>query len=190
MKLCRTCRYGSDYELDKPCIVYREDCPLYEKEGDEMNREEAIEVIKQDIPCEYDTDLIEALEMAIKALEQDNCPYYVIDEDGHGLCKNHSGLHLSQRFKDWQFIQEPKMGHWIEKDGFDGDTYYDCSECGESWTTIEGTPWNNEWNYCPNCGARMADCHTCKHYTSGEYDGSCDSYICEQYSGWEREDKE
>ena len=33
MKLCRTCRYGSEYELDKPCIVYREDCPLYEKEA-------------------------------------------------------------------------------------------------------------------------------------------------------------
>ena len=51
--------------------------------------------------------------------------------------------------------QEPKTGHWIEKDGFDGDVYYDCSECGESWTTIEGTPWDNVWNYCPNCGARM-----------------------------------
>lgn len=52
--------------------------------------------------------------------------------------------------------QEPKTGHWIEKDGFDGDTYYDCSECGESWTTIEGTPWKNGMNYCPNCGCRMA----------------------------------
>ena len=50
-----------------------------------------------------------------------------------------------------------KTGHWIEKDGFDGDVYYDCSECGESWTTIEGTPWNNEWNYCPNCGCRMVE---------------------------------
>lgn len=51
--------------------------------------------------------------------------------------------------------QEPKTGHWIEKDGYDGDTYYDCSECGESWTTIEGTPWNNGMKYCPNCGAKM-----------------------------------
>lgn len=34
-----------------------------------MTREESIEVIKQDIPCEHDTDLIEALEMAIQALE-------------------------------------------------------------------------------------------------------------------------
>lgn len=52
-------------------------------------------------------------------------------------------------------VNPTKTGHWIEKDGFDGDTYYDCSECGESWTTIEGTPWNNGMEYCPNCGCRM-----------------------------------
>lgn len=34
-----------------------------------MTREEAIEVLQQDIPCEHDTDLIEALDMGIKALE-------------------------------------------------------------------------------------------------------------------------
>lgn len=28
-------------------------------------------------------------------------------------------------------------------------------------------------------------CYTCKHYTKGEYDGSCGSYICKEYSGWE-----
>lgn len=33
-------------------------------------------------------------------------------------------------------------------------------------------------------------CHTCKHYTSGEYDGSCGSYICKGHSDWESEDKE
>ena len=38
-----------------------------------MTREESIEIIKQDIPCEHDTDLIEALEMATIALEQESC---------------------------------------------------------------------------------------------------------------------
>lgn len=52
-------------------------------------------------------------------------------------------------------LQEQKVGKWIEKDGFDGDVYYDCSVCGESWTTIEGTPWDNGMNYCPHCGAKM-----------------------------------
>lgn len=34
------------------------------------------------------------------------------------------------------------------------------------------------------------NCHTCKHYISGERDGSCGSYICKNYSNWERSDKE
>lgn len=32
-------------------------------------------------------------------------------------------------------------------------------------------------------------CHSCKHYTSGQRDGSCGSYICKHYSGWESEGK-
>ena len=54
-------------------------------------------------------DYKEALEMAIKALEQ-----------------------------------EPKTGHWIYKG------YYECSECGKS-------TYLNKSNYCPNCGAKMAE---------------------------------
>ena len=52
--------------------------------------------------------------------------------------------------------QEPsRKGHWIEKEDFNGDTYYDCSECGESFCLMEGTPTDNLYNYCPNCGCRM-----------------------------------
>ena len=51
--------------------------------------------------------------------------------------------------------QEAKTGHWIEKEDYAFDTYYDCSVCGESWSTIEGTPWENGMNYCPHCGAKM-----------------------------------
>ena len=50
---------------------------------------------------------------------------------------------------------ERKKGKWIEKEGYDGDVYYDCSVCGNSWTTIDGTPWDNGLNYCPKGGARM-----------------------------------
>ena len=49
----------------------------------------------------------------------------------------------------------------------------------------------------PYTGAKMVEpqesdykCHTCKHYTSGERDGSCGSYICKHYSNWESEDAE
>lgn len=51
--------------------------------------------------------------------------------------------------------QQPKHGHWIEQEGFDGDVYYDCSVCGESWVTVEGTPEDNGMIYCPHCGAKM-----------------------------------
>lgn len=53
--------------------------------------------------------------------------------------------------------QKPKTGHWIEQEDFNGDTYYDCSECGESFCLIEGTPTDNLYKYCPNCGAKMEE---------------------------------
>ena len=30
-------------------------------------------------------------------------------------------------------------------------------------------------------------CKTCKHYTAGEHDGSCGSYICKDKSDWEEQ---
>lgn len=48
-----------------------------------------------------------------------------------------------------------RRGHWKEvSDGWDG-VYYECSECGLSWTLNDGTPEENEMCYCPKCGARM-----------------------------------
>lgn len=86
--------------------------------------------------------------------------------------------------------QEPKTGRWIGVNPF-VDTMM-CSECGENIISEEFKS-----NYCPNCGAKMVEpqetqesdhkCHTCKHYTSGEHDGSCGSYICKEYSNWESE---
>lgn len=75
---------------------------------------------------------------------------------------NKDRLNIAQAIRELPSVnpQEPKTGHWIEKDGFDGDVYYDCSECGESWTTIEGTPWQNGMDYCPNCGCRMVEPQT------------------------------
>ena len=52
-------------------------------------------------------------------------------------------------------LSEPKQGEWIEEDMFDGDVAYRCSACNELFCIIEGTPKDNEYNYCPNCGARM-----------------------------------
>lgn len=48
-----------------------------------------------------------------------------------------------------------KHGKWIENEGFDGDCYYTCSVCHCDWTTIDGTPTENNMRYCPECGAKM-----------------------------------
>lgn len=48
-----------------------------------------------------------------------------------------------------------RRGRWETKDGWDGDEYYACSSCGAEFVLIDGTPSDNDYNYCPNCGAKM-----------------------------------
>lgn len=86
-----------------------------------MTNEEAIEICRNIMP-HRGTPVFEALDLAIKALEQ-----------------------------------QPKTGHWIEKEDCNLDIYYDCSECGESFCLIDGTPTDYLYNYCPNCGAKMVE---------------------------------
>lgn len=88
MKLCKTCVYGTEYELDKPCIVYRADCRYYRKVGEDMTREQAIITLKvvdenascddclyynqmEDCPDNEDCIIRQALEMSIEALAQE-----------------------------------------------------------------------------------------------------------------------
>ncbi len=53
-------------------------------------------------------------------------------------------------------ITERKKGEWIHKpDIYLDEQTWECSECGEPWIFIEGTPSENNANYCPNCGADM-----------------------------------
>lgn len=46
-------------------------------------------------------------------------------------------------------------GHWIEQEDGNLDTYYTCSSCKEDFDLIAGTPYENLYNYCPSCGAKM-----------------------------------
>ena len=55
---------------------------------------------------------------------------------------------------------ERKNGHWIYyNDG--NDEYYECSACGDAFALVEGNPKENDYNFCPNCGARMEDGKPC-----------------------------
>ena len=112
-----------------------------------MTKEEAIEVISQDIPCEHDADLIEALKMAIKALEQEPCEDAVsrqaVDEIKELMTDINGDTVYAVRMSDIRQLlpvtpTRPK-GHWI-----DGK----CSKCGE---------YSPYWSFCPCCGADMRE---------------------------------
>lgn len=48
------------------------------------------------------------------------------------------------------------IGHWIEReDMYYGWNIWECSECHEEFCIEEGTPSDNEYKFCPNCGAKM-----------------------------------
>lgn len=52
-------------------------------------------------------------------------------------------------------VVEVRHGEWIEHDDDWCGAYYTCSACGCDWTTIDGTPQENNMKYCPECGAKM-----------------------------------
>ena len=98
-------------------------------------------------------------EKVIKGLEcctkgntcSSDCPYFKEVAMTDGRCITALQADALALLKE----QEAKTGHWIEKEDYNLDTYYDCSVCGESWSMIDGTPWENGMNYCPHCGAKM-----------------------------------
>ena len=56
-------------------------------------------------------------------------------------------------------VEPVKHGRWIGfGDGYaDGELVYDMWECSECSYDADGTDEKPEWNYCPNCGAKMDD---------------------------------
>ena len=48
-----------------------------------------------------------------------------------------------------------RRGRWLITPYTDYDDTYECSVCGHGWVFVEGTPKENDANYCPNCGAKM-----------------------------------
>lgn len=49
-------------------------------------------------------------------------------------------------------LKKQRTGRWIETDDYDA---WRCSECDEYFCLYEGTPQDNKYYYCPNCGAKM-----------------------------------
>lgn len=90
--------------------------------------------------------------------------------DGDGLienyewCKAQSGRYnadywndVIRRVNDQPTVNAVPVVHgaWVEHEDYNGDCYYSCSACGCDWTTIDGTPAENNMRFCPECGAKM-----------------------------------
>lgn len=44
-------------------------------------------------------------------------------------------------------------GEWVEVEDYNGDIHYQCDQCGEEFILIDGTPEDNNYWHCPNCGS-------------------------------------
>ena len=47
-----------------------------------------------------------------------------------------------------------RRGHWICIGDID-EYIFECSECHEIYYLNDGTPKEQQYNYCPNCGAKL-----------------------------------
>ena len=97
------------------------------------------------------TELVKALRICSSELNCGDCPLLYRDS-----CSSDELMADAAAAIEELQAQLPKRGKWKETDmGWDGDTAWVCSVCGEPWTLIDGTPKENNMNFCPNCGAKM-----------------------------------
>ena len=114
-----------------------------------MTREEAIEQLKVYRACmSVDGADVEAYNIAIEALKQNPCEDAISRQAVLDIVNNPLNIRLDEIIKGLPSVkpQEPKTGHWIEEDMFDGDVAYRCSECNELFWIESGTPKDNGGN--------------------------------------------
>lgn len=103
--------------------------------GDTISRQAAIDAMCS--ACGYDCDKSEFV-------------YNAPQDEQVIMCPEHYALSTLPSAQP-----EPKEGHWIKHETPDGDTHYECSECGVLWAFNYGTPEDNEVYFCPKCGTKM-----------------------------------
>ena len=74
------------------------------------------------------------------------------------LLRDINHYHLSDgKFQHWVELQQAadvapvRHGRWISKNHHGYEWIFVCSNCGY----VDGYPFNDRHNYCPNCGANM-----------------------------------
>ena len=126
-----------------------------------MTREEAIEYLKRaDITVgqKIKTKTAEALEMAIEALQTELCEDCISRQEVLHLPRRPLHNYWSETVGDVIYVEdieelpsvqsEQKMGKWDYKT-MNYPFYWECNICKHSFKT--------DFNYCPNCGAKMAE---------------------------------
>lgn len=129
-----------------------------------MTSEEAIEICRNIMP-HRGTPVFEALDLAIKTLEQKPCEdcisrqavlntlFYKSDNN----CEVVLNKELQDRIKALSPVTpQPKTGRWIYTGDYITDGMLKCSECGYEHDVSE------RFLYCPNCGARMIESEEAK----------------------------
>lgn len=76
------------------------------------------------------------------------------DAENHAFNSYYKGLLKAHHIiADLPSIQtEQKEGRWVYMK--DCENWF-CSNCKDIFMLLEGTPKDNDYNYCPNCGAFM-----------------------------------
>lgn len=132
-----------------------------------MTNEEARAILEEvktidDSMYQYNPAYLEALEMAIAALEAEPCEDAVkreavlntLDAMDKALDENRTVEAYKELLKECYkellpVIPKPRTGKWIDDK---------CSVCGKGIEDLISSPeWyrNEEPNFCPNCGAKM-----------------------------------
>jgi DNA-directed RNA polymerase subunit RPC12/RpoP len=143
-----------DVYIPLPYYVRVLSCEEIINRGKNMTREEAIEYLKladTTVGKKIKTRIAEAIEMAIKALEQEPCEDAISRQaaldclTATGLKKYDYILNARNKIKSLPSVApQPKMGHKVFR-----DNTYNCSECDS--LVLNGD------NYCAKCGAKMVD---------------------------------
>ena len=138
-----------------------------------MTRKEAVKIIKNgrivaelisandEATSKYNLENIEALNMAVQALEQEPCEDCVSRGAIISMLSKvlREGYHP---YLDWEQVYDvintspsvyskQKTGHWKNNGNGNGYIKWHCSECN-MLVRNSSRPW---YKHCPNCGARM-----------------------------------
>ena len=159
-RLCRTCKYGKESEYQKPCVVYRNDCQLYEPIEEMTRVEQTIANLKK-LKSFHNGSYGADIDLAIKALEQQPSEDAVSRE----LVRKefYNWVMYKKTPNDFLYVlgglpsvtPQQRTGHWRWELASNGWANHICSKCGFKENTDIHVKLN--WRYCPNCGAKMVE---------------------------------